>query len=78
MVSLHTDLGSLERDAHAVAEEAKSFGTQYVVITGMYRFDYGDEAVMHQLAQRLNKAGEAWQPRASTCSTTTTTASCGM
>ncbi len=24
----------------------------------MYRFDYGDEAVMHQLAQRLNKAGE--------------------
>ena len=59
VISLHTDLGSLERDAHAVAEEAKSFGTQYVVITGMYRFDYGDEAAMHQLAQRLNKAGEA-------------------
>ena len=59
VVSLHTDLGSLERDAHAVAEEAKSFGTQYVVITGMYRFDYGDEAAMHELAQRLNKAGEA-------------------
>ena len=59
VVSLHTDLGSLERDAHAVAEEAKSFGTQHVVITGMYRFDYGDEAAMHELAQRLNKAGEA-------------------
>ena len=59
VVSLHTDLGSLERDAHAVAEEAKSFDTQYVVITGMYRFDYGDEAAMHELAQRLNKAGEA-------------------
>lgn len=58
VVSLHTDIGSLERDAHAVAEEAKSFGTPYVVITGMYRFDYGDEAVIHQLAQRLNKAGE--------------------
>ena len=25
----------------------------------MYRFDYGDEAAMHELAQRLNKAGEA-------------------
>lgn len=50
VVSLHTDLGSLERDAHAVAEEAKSFGTQHVVITGMYRFDYGDEAAMHELA----------------------------
>ena len=61
VVSLHTDLGSLERDAHAVAEEAKSFGTEYVVITGMYRFDYGDEATMHELAKRLNKAGETLQ-----------------
>ena len=59
VVSLHTDLGSLERDAKAVADEAKSFGTKYVVITGMYRFDYGDEATMHDLAARLNKAGEA-------------------
>ena len=25
----------------------------------MYRFDYGDEAAMHELAQRLNKAGKA-------------------
>ena len=46
-------------DWHKLAEEAKSFGTQHVVITGMYRFDYGDEAAMHELAQRLNKAGEA-------------------
>ena len=36
VVSLHTDLGSLERDAHAVAEEAKSFGTQYVGIHLLY------------------------------------------
>ena len=61
VVSLHTDLGSLERDAHAVAEEAKSFGTEDVVITGMYRFDYGDETTMHELAKRLNKAGETLQ-----------------
>ena len=56
--SLHTDLGSLERDAAAVAAEAKSFGTDRVVITGMYRFDYGDEKAVRELAQRLNKAGE--------------------
>ena len=37
VVSLHTDLGSLERDAKAVA----------------------DEATMHDLSARLNKAGEA-------------------
>ena len=58
VVSLHADLGSLEREGEAVAEEAKSFGTDKVVITGMYRFDYSDEAAVRELAQRLNKAGE--------------------
>ena len=61
VVSLHTDLGSLERDAATVAAEAKSFGTDRVVITGMYRFDYADEKAVHELAARLNKAGESLQ-----------------
>ena len=61
VVSLHSDLGSLERDAAAVAAEAKSFGTDRVVITGMYRFDYSEEAAVRELANRLNKAGEALQ-----------------
>lgn len=59
VISLHADLGSLEREADKVAEEAKSFHTDTVVITGMYRFDYGDEKTVQGLAQRLNKAGEA-------------------
>ena len=59
VVSLHTDLGSLERDSAAIAAEARSFGTDKAVITGMYRFAYGDEATVHELAARLNKAGEA-------------------
>ena len=59
VVSLHSDLGSLERDAAAVAAEAKSYGTDKVVITGMYRFDYGDEESVLALAGRLNKVGEA-------------------
>ena len=59
VVSLHYDLGSLERDSTAAAAEAKSFGTDKVVITGMYRFAYGDEATVHELAKRLNQAGEA-------------------
>ena len=57
--SFHTDLGSLERDAAAVAAEAKSYGTDTVVITGMYRFDYSDEKAVRDLAARLRKAGEA-------------------
>ena len=58
VISLHTDLGSLEREADAIAQEAKDFGTDTVVITGMYRFDYGDEKAVRDLAARLNKAGE--------------------
>ena len=58
VVSLHADLGSLEREGEAVAEEARSFGTDKVVITGMYRFDYSNEKTVRELAQRLNAAGE--------------------
>ena len=58
VVSLHADLGSLEREGEAVAEEARSFGTDKVVITGMYRFDYSEEKTVRELAQRLNAAGE--------------------
>ena len=57
VVSLHTDLGSLEREADAVAQEAKDFDTDTLVITGMYRFDYGDEQAVRKLATRLNQAG---------------------
>ena len=59
VVSVHQDLGSIERDAKAVAEEAKKFDTGKVVITGMYRFDYGSEKAVRELAQRLNAAGKA-------------------
>ena len=63
VASLHADLGSLEREPEAVAEEAKSFGTDNVVITGMYRFDYGSESEVRALATRLNKAGEMMDRR---------------
>ena len=59
VVSVHQDLGSIQRDAKAVAEEAKRFGTDTVVITGMYRFDYGSEEAVQELSRRLNAAGKA-------------------
>ena len=58
VISLHTDLGSLEREMDAVIAEAKSFSADKVVITGMYRFDYSDETAVRELADRLNRAGE--------------------
>lgn len=59
VVSLHLDLNTLEKDIAACAEEAKSFGSSYIVITGMYRFDYGSEGAVRELASRLNEAGRA-------------------
>ena len=59
VVSVHQDLGSIERNPKAVAEEAKRYGTDTVVITGMYRFDFGSEEAVRELAQRLNAAGKA-------------------
>ena len=58
VVSIHEDLGTIKREPETVIEEAKNFGTDKIVITGMYRFDYSDkEAVLH-LAEDLNQAGE--------------------
>lgn len=57
VTSVHEDLGAIERDPDAIIREAEEFGTRYVVITGMYRFDYSDEAAMADLQKRLNEAG---------------------
>lgn len=59
VVSVHEDLGAIKKDPGAVIKEAKRFGTDKVVITGMYRFDYSDEAAVLQLARDLNRAGES-------------------
>ena len=51
-------------DWHALLKESGlsvvslSFGTDKIVITGMYRFDYTDEKSVCELAQRLNRCGE--------------------
>lgn len=54
VVSIHQDLGSIEREPEKVAEEAKGFGTDNIVVTGMYRFSYGDAKEVKKLAERLN------------------------
>lgn len=59
VVSIHQDLGSVERGPETVAQEAVQFGTDRVVITGMYRFAYGETEEVKKLAGRLNKAGAA-------------------
>lgn len=57
VVSLHEDLGTIEREPDAVIERAASFDTSHVVVTGMHRFDYTDEELVRALTKRLNAAG---------------------
>lgn len=57
VVSIHEDLGSIERDINTIIKECQDFGTNKVVITGMYRFDYSSKENVLSLAKRLNQAG---------------------
>ncbi|MBQ6333967.1 MAG: TIM barrel protein [Erysipelotrichaceae bacterium] len=59
VISLHVDLGSLEKDVKGICEQAKQLSAKYIVITGMYRYDYQDEDKVLELANRLNAAGKA-------------------
>lgn len=57
-VGVHEDLGSIKRDPEAVIAEAEKLGTDKVVVTGMYRFDYSDREAVKGLADDLNTSGE--------------------
>ena len=59
VISFHSDLASIENDAKTVADKAKKFGTDTVVITGMYKFDYSSLDDVKDLANRLNDAGKS-------------------
>lgn len=58
VVRVHEDLGTIQRESDTVITEAKNFGTDKVVITGMYRFDYSDKNTVLKLARDLNEAGK--------------------
>lgn len=57
-VSLHEDLGTIQREPETVIEEANKFSTDKIVITGMYRFDYSDKESVKKLADDLNRSGK--------------------
>lgn len=58
VVAIHEDLGGILRDAAAVAATAKDYGTDFIVLTGMHRFDFSDLAAVTELTGKLNTAGE--------------------
>lgn len=56
--ALHSDLDSLEKALDKVINEAKSFNTHYLVLTGVYQFDYSKREQVSALANRLNIIGK--------------------
>lgn len=58
VVSLHSDLNSLEKNYDNVIEGAKKFNTNKIVITGMYNYPYQNYDDVILLANRLNEVGK--------------------
>lgn len=58
VVSIHEDLGSILKKSQDIIAEAKEYGTDYVVVTGMHRFDFSDKQAVLELADKLNQAGK--------------------
>ena len=58
VVSIHQDLGTLKRVPEEAIAEAKSYGTKYIVITGMHHFDYSDKEAVDELIADLNACGK--------------------
>ncbi len=56
--ALHTDLDSLTKDTEKIVKEAKEFNTKYIVITGMYNYDYSSIEKLDELVKRLNDVGK--------------------
>jgi sugar phosphate isomerase/epimerase len=58
VVSVHEDIGSILNRTQEIIDEAKTFGTDYVVVTGMHHFDYSDKKAVLELIDKLNRAGK--------------------
>lgn len=58
VVSVHEDLGSILNRTQEIIEEAKSFGTDYIVLTGMHHFNYSDKKSVLELIDKLNLSGK--------------------
>jgi sugar phosphate isomerase/epimerase len=58
VVSIHEDLGSILKNPQDIIAEAKEYGTDYVVVTGIHRFDFSNKRGVLELADKLNQAGK--------------------
>lgn len=61
VIALHTDLGTLSKDPGSIIDKAKHLMTDHIVITGLYRFDFGSEQAVKALCENMNRLGELLQ-----------------
>lgn len=57
VISVHEDLNTINTKTDTVLKELEDYKCENVVVTGMYRFDYGNKADVLSLAEDLNKTG---------------------
>ncbi|MCR4698617.1 MAG: sugar phosphate isomerase/epimerase [Bacilli bacterium] len=62
VISIHEDLDTLETNLDMVIQECKDFDCHYVVVTGMYNYDYSSFKAVKELATRLNEVGRRLKP----------------
>ena len=58
VVGIHEDLGSILKDPLKIIEEARAYQTDYIIVTGMFRYDYSSQKEVTELANKLNQAGK--------------------
>lgn len=58
VTGLHEDLDTLKKNPDIVIRKAKELGTDRVILTGMYRFDYADSNTVGTLCEDLNRSGK--------------------
>jgi sugar phosphate isomerase/epimerase len=58
VIAIHEDLERLEKKPEEIFREAEEYSCSFIVLTGMYDYDYTSEKKVEELAERLNKAGQ--------------------
>lgn len=58
VISIHEDLDTIETKMDLIKKECEDYQCHYIVVTGMYNYDYSSYKEVEALAKRLNDAGK--------------------
>lgn len=58
VVGIHEDLKTICENTELIIDETRIFQTEFIVLSGLYQFDFSDIYAVRNLAKKLNCAGE--------------------